>query len=273
MFLSVIISSFNQKEYVAYLMRGLNLQEFQEFELLIVDDGSTDGTEEYIKNIKTIYPRRFLAHPDKEGFSIAKCKNTGIREARGEYCLISDGDTFFGPTTITAFLPYLKKHPRAGLMGLRKRVDWNQLNTKRVDLDDLEKAVVPGYEKDWRLDWRGLKTWGDNSSLPDIPNAPYTVFSGANVMFPTDQLREIGGWAPDDFEGFGYDDYYLALNWLAHGYEFKAVNGSYGYHVYHTNTKGAESSKQYLLSAEKDLAPKVLEYFPDYASSFYRRMI
>lgn len=271
--ISIIVSSYNQKEYIAYLMKGLNKQKYQDFELLIVDDGSTDGTEEHIAKIKTIYSRRFFSHPDKEGFSIAKCKNTGIAEAKGEYCLISDGDTFFGEDTITAFLPYMKKYPEAGLMGLRKRVNWNFLFDQKFSFEQLETAVVPGYEKDWRLDWRGLKETQDNKKLPDIPPAPYTVFSGANVMFPTEKLRQIGGWAPDDFMGFGHDDYYLALNWLANGNELKAVNESYAYHVYHTNTNPAISSKQYLLQAEEKLVPKILERWPDYETILGRRKL
>lgn len=102
---SVVIPTYNFKNYIINTVRHLFLQDFnaQEFEVIVVDDGSTDGTEEIIKqelselikkyNFKYIYfPRTSERTMGDGAFRAGIARNLGVKHARGEYVCFLDSD-------------------------------------------------------------------------------------------------------------------------------------------------------------------------------------
>jgi len=88
---SVIIPTYNRAHLVARAIQSVLDQTYQDFELIIVDDGSTDNTEEVIKGFQQKDSRIiYLEHDQNKGGSAAR--NTGIKASRGEYIAFLDSD-------------------------------------------------------------------------------------------------------------------------------------------------------------------------------------
>ena len=88
-YLSVIIPNYNGKKYLGDCLRSLEKQTFGVFDVIIVDNGSTDGSQEYIK---TKWPNvQLIELPENTGF--ANAVNVGIKAAESEYVFLLNNDT------------------------------------------------------------------------------------------------------------------------------------------------------------------------------------
>ncbi len=91
---SVIIPTFNVEKYIEQCLRSLQEQTFREFEIICIDDGSSDRTVEIIKKIQTEDDRiRLIENPHCGRAGVMR--NIGLEKAIGEYCLFLDADDFF----------------------------------------------------------------------------------------------------------------------------------------------------------------------------------
>lgn len=98
--ISVILPVFNAKDYVAESVQSVLNQTMQEFELILIDDGATDGSAQIIDRIAENDTRVRVYHQSNNG--ICYTRNRGLELARGEYIAFCDHDDFYDPD-------YLKK--------------------------------------------------------------------------------------------------------------------------------------------------------------------
>jgi len=88
---SVIIPAFNRQKTIETAVNSVLSQTYRNFEILVVDDGSKDKTEEVIKKIQQREPRiKYLKHPTNRGAQAAR--NTGIHAAKGIWIAFLDSD-------------------------------------------------------------------------------------------------------------------------------------------------------------------------------------
>ena len=87
---SVIIPTYNRARMVGRAIQSVLNQIYQDFELIVADDASTDNTEEVVKSFKD-ERLRYIRHEKNSGTSVAP-RNTGIKAARGEYIALLDSD-------------------------------------------------------------------------------------------------------------------------------------------------------------------------------------
>jgi len=88
---SVIIPTYNRAHLIGRAIQSVLNQTYQDFELIVVDDGSTDNTNEVIKEFSQKDKRiLYIKHDKNKGGSAAR--NTGIKAARGEYIAFQDSD-------------------------------------------------------------------------------------------------------------------------------------------------------------------------------------
>ena len=96
--ISVIVPARDVAEYIGDSLRSLSTQTFADFEALIVDDGSTDGTREIIETFCAGHARFTAIFNDGQGVGAAR--NAGLDRARGEYVAFLDGDDLYFPNTL-----------------------------------------------------------------------------------------------------------------------------------------------------------------------------
>ena len=93
-FLSVVIPTYNCKKYLQECLESIIKQTFINYELILVDDGSTDGTVEYLKCLRSALPKQTkIFYFDHKG--AANARNFGLSQVAGEYVLFLDSDDFF----------------------------------------------------------------------------------------------------------------------------------------------------------------------------------
>lgn len=95
-FVSVVIITRNRSELLSDAIRSVLNQSYENFELLVVDDGSDDETEEAVKQFADLRIR----YLKKEASGIPKSRNIGVQMAKGEYIVIMDDDDLMMPNRI-----------------------------------------------------------------------------------------------------------------------------------------------------------------------------
>lgn len=109
---SVIIPAYNQARYVRKSVQSVLDQTFPDFELVVVDDGSTDETPQVLASIRD--PRLRVVRQENAGLSAAR--NTGIRESAAPLVTLLDSDDFFLPEKLSILKEYLDTHADIGMV-------------------------------------------------------------------------------------------------------------------------------------------------------------
>ena len=110
---SVVIKAYNHAKYVAQSIDSILSQSFQDFELVITDDGSTDATPEIIRGFSD--PRiRFERFEHNRG--ISQAMNATVARARGEFIAILNSDDFALPGRLETQVAFLRRHPEVAAL-------------------------------------------------------------------------------------------------------------------------------------------------------------
>jgi len=104
---SVIIPSHNRACLLKEAIDSVLAQDFDDFELIVVDDGSTDDTPELLRS----YANICVVRQGRRGVSAAR--NSGIRRASAEFLAFLDSDDLWLPEKLSAQIAFFKTHPRA----------------------------------------------------------------------------------------------------------------------------------------------------------------
>ena len=115
---SVVIPFLDEVLYLGQAIESVRNQTYPNWELLLVDDGSTDGSSEFAQEYADDNPGRvqYLSHPGSASLGAGQSRNLGIRHARGEFVAFLDGDDFWFPFKLERQVPELVKHPEADLL-------------------------------------------------------------------------------------------------------------------------------------------------------------
>jgi CMP-N-acetylneuraminic acid synthetase/GT2 family glycosyltransferase len=110
---SVIITAHNYGRYLSEAVESVQKQTMQDFEMIIVNDGSTDNTPQVLEKYKND-PRIKIITLD--GVGLAKAANTGIRRSKGEYIIRLDADDFFDENILMVESSILDRRPEIGMV-------------------------------------------------------------------------------------------------------------------------------------------------------------
>ncbi len=190
--ISVVIPSFQQAEYLADAIESAYSQTLPPHEIIIVDDGSTDGSLEIAERYKfSKYP--LIDSPVKVirqvNKGLASARNTGIMNSTGDYILFLDADDI------------LMEHAL-------ERIN-NEIVTMNPDI------VAPSF-----------KCFGKSDNTVILQGFNMDQFKEANRLgyfcaFRRSALLEVGGYSPR--MRYGYEDYHLSFDLLGRGKSFAII--------------------------------------------------
>ena len=106
--ISIIIPMFNAEKTVEKTIKSVLAQQYSEYEIICVNDGSTDRTKEIVEDLKQKSSKIKLFNQENKGVSVAR--NLGIKVARGEYILFLDADDLLKKDYLSFFTKYMGKY-------------------------------------------------------------------------------------------------------------------------------------------------------------------
>src|ERR1051326_6231365 len=186
---SVITPCFNAAPFIAETIESVRRQTRDDWEHIVVDDGSTDGSAALVEAIAAEEPRLRLIRQTNRG--CASTRNAGVREVStgSKYLLFFDADDLLEPRMLETMVAYLDSHPSVGLAYCHFRLI--DKFGKEMELS-LEQA---GWRPRYVASKFGIKTIPDN-----VPDTPFeTLFAMTSIIpsvcvFRRDVFERTSGW-------------------------------------------------------------------------------
>lgn len=189
--ISVIIPAYNAERTILETIKSVQEQIFSDFELIVINDGSKDRTEEIVQGIKDDRIKIFAY----ENGGLATARNRGISHATGEFIAFLDADDLWTPDKLELQLALLKQHPEAGVA-----YSW----TCFMDVDKQEKIslFLPS----------SCDTFAGNVYQRLLLSN--FIHSGSNTLVRREAIESVGGFDPACASSADWD-YWLRLskNW------------------------------------------------------------
>ncbi|MBQ6505594.1 MAG: glycosyltransferase family 2 protein [Flexilinea sp.] len=157
MLFSIIVPVYNVEKYIRECLDSILNQQFRDFELILVDDGSTDSSgkicDEYAEN----FPCVTVLHKENEGLLLAR--RTGLKAAKGDYVMHCDSDDYYAPTTLAEVRKVIQeKYPDMVMFGYNVVDDDHRVFEEHYDVfpdhtffekTDKEKLLVKLSTTTW----------------------------------------------------------------------------------------------------------------------------
>jgi glycosyltransferase involved in cell wall biosynthesis len=157
---TVVVAVHNGERFLRLALDSLYAQDYDSFEVVFIDDGSTDGSAA----IAHEYPKIRYAHQENQG--LAAARNTGLAMARGQFLAYLDDDDVIPPHKLRRQAEYLLAHPDVGCVLGRQEI-----------------MLEPGIEPPPWMTRDAI--YGDLDGIPFV-----------SAMIRTDLLRGVGGFDP-----------------------------------------------------------------------------
>ncbi|MBK7876625.1 MAG: glycosyltransferase [Planctomycetes bacterium] len=198
--LSVVLCTYDRKAILAKSLASWAAQRCapNDFEVVVVNDGSTDGTREWLEANPLSVPGRVLHRPNG---GLAAARNTGIAAARGEFLLFVNDDTIASPDLVAQHLAAHDAEAREGRAAL-------VLGTFEQPLPALDSALMRYLEvSDFVFRYSDTK---------DGETYDFQRFWTCNVSVRAEHVRAVGGF-DESFKVYGAEDIDLGFRLHARG--------------------------------------------------------
>lgn len=141
---SILIISYNQKDFVEDALRSAIDQDYENLEVVISDDGSTDGTADIIAEWQRRHPTRLVALLNKENVGITRNSNCGLQACTGDFIAFQGGDDILLPGKITAQIQWFLEDQERVLCGHQVEVFYEDgLRTPHLAESSLKEGRGP----------------------------------------------------------------------------------------------------------------------------------
>ncbi|MBO5004868.1 MAG: glycosyltransferase [Clostridia bacterium] len=138
---SIVVPVYNVEKYLSKCLDSILNQTYKDFELLIVNDGSPDNSQDIIDDYKRKYPETIKCFI-KENGGLSDARNYGIKRATGEYLVLVDSDDFIEPELLQEINEEIQKNPGIDIIGYHMKIVDEKYNITEV----LEKPVCSNID-------------------------------------------------------------------------------------------------------------------------------
>ncbi|OGZ55611.1 MAG: hypothetical protein A3J04_00620 [Candidatus Ryanbacteria bacterium RIFCSPLOWO2_02_FULL_47_14] len=193
MTVSIGLPTYNRAHLLSRAIESVLAQSFTDFELIVVDDGSTDNTEELVKSFQD-RRIRYLKHENNRGLMASR--NTALRESHGKYLAFQDSDDWWHPDFLKESVRIFDEAPK--MIGcVYSRIEKKYMNGELLVLPKVGDSITNG------------------NLLSDFLSGGYLVTLQAVVM--KKQCLDMVGYFDEDFQVFGDAEFIIRF---AEHYEF-----------------------------------------------------
>lgn len=141
--ISVVMSSYNTElSMLKEAVESILNQTFRDFEFLIIDDGSTDGSDQYLKSLSD---ERVKIIQNPQNIGITKSLNIGFKAAKGKYIARMDADDISLPTRLEKQYEFMEAHPEVIVCGTRAGILDEKRNVRPLNVN------VPDNMEEYRV--------------------------------------------------------------------------------------------------------------------------
>lgn len=184
--LSIITPIYNVEAYLGRCVLSILSQSYHNIELILVDDGSTDGSsilcDKWAKNDSRVV----VIH--KENGGVSSARNVGLAKAKGEYLTFVDSDDFLAPNTYQLNMDYLVQHPEVDIL---QYPYCHYFNDNEIINYHKPSSVLFDDSKEIFLNW-----WSGSPLEYVIWNKIYKRQVWDNVFFEIDRTSEDTSLVP-----------------------------------------------------------------------------
>ncbi len=232
--ISVIICTYNRATYIAQAIDSILNQTYKNIEVIIVDDASTDNTEEVLAQYKNNSLIKIFKNESNLG--ISKSRNKGVSFASGDYIAVLDSDDYWtDPKKLHKQITILESDPTIGVVG-------SAITCITTDGEKIKNAVYKTKDAEIR-----------NKIL--IKNQ----FAQSAVLFKKDAFLRVGGY---DTNLSSAQDFDL---WLKIGKDYRFANLKESTVAYLVHPNSISQSKKLLMAREVDrIVEKHKKFYPNY---------
>lgn len=237
--ISVVMPAYNVEQYIGEAIESILGQSFGDFELMIVDDGSTDATPDIIRSYaKSDHRIHHIFHTRNLGPSAAF--NSGLASARGTYIARMDSDDITLPSRLEMQVYFLQSHPEVGIVG---------------------GAMILVDENNHPIGQRHY--WTDDEAIRKHIFF-YSPFCSGSIMIRKSIIEAIGGYDVHCLLAEDYD-FYLRLGLIT---RFANLHET----VYRYRVRSGSTSNRDIRRAEFDTIRLRRKYFHQYHAGILDRM-
>ncbi len=137
--ISIIIPTHNHRQALEKCLASIAAQTFRDYEVIVVDDGSTDGMSDWLRDFQkglTTYNLQLTTTPNR-GAPVAR--NVGLQKAKGEYVLFCDADVIMRPDMLQKMYDALQKNPDASYAYSSFKFGWKTFRLWPFDGEKLKR--------------------------------------------------------------------------------------------------------------------------------------
>lgn len=172
---SVIIPLYNKERFIKQTLESVLCQSISDFEIIVVDDGSTDRSTEIVRSIRD--SRVHLISQENQG--VSKARNTGIDNSKGDYVCFLDADDLWHRDFLFVVNILIKEFPEA------------RVYCPSYEVDYIKRKMVPH--------WRSVDQKKDSlvRDFYEMATAPFWVTISSNTVLERKALFSMDCWFPE----------------------------------------------------------------------------